>query len=53
MNITYQRYLQCISRCAIPACGSYHIFLDKGLLLTRGYVEVITSKVLRSPPRLG
>jgi hypothetical protein len=40
------------------ACGSYHNFFDRGLLLTRkllnlGYVEVITSKVLRLPPWLG
>ena len=41
------------------ACGSYQDFLDRGLLLTRellnqgfliGKVEVITSKMLRSPP---
>jgi hypothetical protein len=44
------------------ACGSYQDFLDRGLLLTRellnqgfliGKVEVITSKMLRSPPWLG
>jgi hypothetical protein len=44
------------------AFGSYQDFLDRGLLLTRkllkqGFlfskVEVITSKILRPPPRLG
>ena len=44
------------------SCGSYQDFLDRGLLLTRkllnqgfifGKVEVITSKILRSPPWLG
>jgi hypothetical protein len=40
------------------ACGSYKDFPDRGLLLTRklftvGKVEVITSKILRSPPWLG
>ena len=45
------------------ACGSYQEFIDWGLLLTRkqlnqervplGSVEVITSKVLRSPPWFG
>ena len=42
------------------ACGSYQYFLDRGLLLIRkllnqGFllVEVITSKVLRSPPWFG
>ena len=39
-------------------CGSYQDFIDRGLLLTKatesrvpfGKVEVITSKILRSPP---
>jgi hypothetical protein len=44
------------------ACGSYQDFLDRGLLLTKeateprvpfGKVEVITSKLLRSPQWLG
>jgi hypothetical protein len=44
------------------ACGSYRDFLDRGLLLTKkatvprvpfGKVEVIISKILRSPPWLG
>ena len=40
------------------ACGIYQDFLDRGLLLTRkllnqGFLVVITSKVLRSPPWLG
>jgi hypothetical protein len=40
------------------ACGSYQDFLDRGLLLTRkllnqGFLVVITSKVLLSPPWLG
>ena len=42
-------------------CGSYQDFIDRGLLLTKateprvpfGKVEVITSKILRSPPSLG
>ena len=37
-------------------CGSYQDFLHRGLLLIRklrNQVEVITSKVLRLPPRLG
>ena len=36
------------------ACGSYQDFLDRMLLLTRKLLnQVITSKVLRSPPWLG
>ena len=35
------------------ACGSYHDFLDRGLLLARKLLNLINSKVLRSPPWLG